>query len=61
MVHKAFNTLDREGSGVITVSDIHNVYDVSCNPDFLEGRLNKQQILENFLNSFEGTSGNDDG
>jgi Ca2+-binding EF-hand superfamily protein len=61
MVHKAFATLDRDGSGIITVSDIRNIYDVSSNPDFLEGRLTKDQILENFLNQFDGAGGNNDG
>ena len=50
MVLKAFACLDLDGSGVITVKDICSVYDVSQNPDFLENRLTKDQILENFLN-----------
>lgn len=41
MVEKAFNTLDKDGSGVIEISDICNIYDVSQNPDFLEDRLTK--------------------
>ena len=61
MVVKAFNCLDTNGSGTITYEDICNIYDVSCNPDFLESRLTKQQILENFLNQFDGTRGNNDG
>jgi len=61
MVMKAFASLDRDQSGVITVSDIQNIYDVSQNPDFLESRLSKEQILENFLNQFDGARGNNDG
>jgi Ca2+-binding EF-hand superfamily protein len=61
MVMKAFACLDIDGSGVITVADICNIYDVSQNPDFLENRLTKDQILTNFLNQFDGAHGNDDG
>ena len=50
MVLKAFAMMDKDGSGVITVSDISNIYDVSKNPDFIERRLTKDQILTNFLN-----------
>jgi len=42
--------LDKSGDGIITVSDIQSIYDVSSNPDYLERRLTKEQILENFLN-----------
>ena len=61
MVMKAFAALDTDRSGVITVADIQNIYDVSSNPDFLESRLSKEQILENFLNQFDGARGNNDG
>ncbi len=50
MVLKAFNMLDKSGDGVITAADIQNIFDVSSNPDYLERRLTKDQILENFLN-----------
>lgn len=41
MVLKAFAMMDKDGSGVITVQDICNIYDVSRNPDFIEKRLTK--------------------
>ena len=34
---------------------------MSRNPDFIEGRLSKEAILENFLNQFDGARGNNDG
>jgi len=71
MVEKAFNMLDRDGSGQITISDISKrsrqlrfivgVYDVSMNPDFIEGRKTKEEILTEFLSNFEGAKGNKDG
>jgi len=38
MVVKAFNILDVDRSGVINLSDLLGVYDVSMNPDYIEGR-----------------------
>lgn len=61
ITEKAFCLLDKSGDGVITASDICNVYDVSKNPDLINNRLTKQQILENFLNQFDGQRGNNDG
>jgi calcyphosin len=61
MVMKAFAMLDTDGSGKVTVSDITGIYDVSRNPEFLEGRATKDQILANFLNQFDGARGNNDG
>ena len=42
MVKKAFKILDRTGDGTITFEDIKNVYDVSHNPEFLEGKKTKE-------------------
>lgn len=61
ITEKAFCLLDRSGEGVISASDICDIYDVAKNPDYLNSRLTKQQILENFLSQFEGTRGNHDG
>ena len=61
MVEKAFAMLDRDGSGVITIPDIAGIYDVSMNPEFLEGRKTRDEILTDFLGNFEGAKGNNDG
>lgn len=61
MVDKAFKTLDKDGSGQINVRDIINVYDVSKDKDFIAGKKSKEQILSDFLNSFDGLKGNNDG
>jgi calcyphosin len=61
MVKKAFYMLDKDGSGKITISDIEGIYDVSMNPEFLEGRKTKNEILAEFLNNFDGVRGNNDG
>jgi len=61
MVDKAFAMLDKDGSGVINLEDIAGIYDVSMNPEFLEGRKTRDEILTDFLSNFEGAKGNADG
>jgi len=61
MVKKAFALMDKDGSGTVGVKDISNIYDVSQNQDFIDGKKTKQEIFEDFLAGFEGVKGNDDG
>ena len=61
MVDKAFAMLDKNNEGGITLSDIAGIYDVSMNPEFLEGRKTRDEILTDFLSNFEGAKGNKDG
>ena len=42
MVMKAYNILDRDGSGEITVKDIIHTYDVSNHKDFIDGRKSRE-------------------
>ncbi len=61
MVDRAFSILDKNGSGQIQASDIANVYDSSRNPEVIEGKKTHDQVLNEFLNSFDGLRGNKDG
>jgi Ca2+-binding EF-hand superfamily protein len=61
MVMKAWEIMDKDKSGELTVADIAHIYDVSQNRDFIEGNKTKDQILEEFLTNFEGVKGNKDG
>lgn len=61
MVEKVFALMDKDGSGQITISDVVGIYDVSMNPEFIEGRKTKEEILTTFLNEFDGSRGNNDG
>jgi Ca2+-binding EF-hand superfamily protein len=61
MVEKVFKSLDRDGSGVINLIDVVQIYDVSLNPEFIELKKTKDQILNEFLSNFEGAKGNRDG
>jgi len=61
MVNKAFALMDKDGSGVVGVKDIDAIFDVSCNQDVNDGSKTRVQVLEDFLNGFEGAKGNADG
>ena len=61
MVQRAFDMLDKDKSGVITAKDVMALYDVSQNPDFLEGKKTRKEIVEDFLDGFDGLRGNNDG
>ena len=61
MVERAFNILDKDGSGQITVADVKHLYDPSHHKDFIEGRKTKEEVIEEFLDSFDGAKGNNDG
>ena len=45
----------------MSARDIAQLYDVSKDKDFIEGNKTKDQILGEFLDSFEGAKGNHDG
>ena len=60
-VDRAFGIMDKDGTGTITVADIKDVYDVTQDPRFIEGKLTKEEILVEFLNEFDSARGNDDG
>ena len=61
MVDKAFDLIDRSRNGSISVEDIDAIYDVSKNQDFIDGKKTRQQVLEEFLDGFDGMRGNNDG
>lgn len=53
LVGQAYNKLDRDGSGFIDVNDIKGVYNASRHPDVLQGKKTEEQILMEFLETFE--------
>ena len=61
MVDKAFTLIDRSRNGTISIEDIDAIYDVSQNQDFIDGRKTREEILQEFLNGFDGMRGNNDG
>jgi len=53
IVAKAFAILDKDGGGFIDIDDIRGVYTADKHPDVIAGKKTEQQILQEFLETFE--------
>jgi Ca2+-binding EF-hand superfamily protein len=53
MVMMAYNVLDKDGSGQVTIRDIELAYDTSFHPDFQSGRKTNQEVLRDFMGVWE--------
>ena len=50
---KAFKKLDRDNSGVVEINDLKGVYNAKQHPDVKSGRKTEDEILAEFLDTFE--------
>lgn len=57
MVKKAFEKLDVDRNGYLDVKDIKHFYDASRHPDVKSGKLTTDEVLANFLETFEAHRG----
>ena len=53
IVKQAWNKLDRDGSGIIDINDLRGVYDAKGHPDVRAGKKTEDEILGEFLETFE--------
>jgi calcyphosin len=53
LIERAFSVLDRDGSGVIEVDDIKERYSATRHPDVVQGKKSEEQILMDFIETFE--------
>jgi Ca2+-binding EF-hand superfamily protein len=53
LVRKAFQKIDFNGDGVLTVVDIKGKYDASKHPDVKSGKKTNDEVLKEFLETFE--------
>jgi Ca2+-binding EF-hand superfamily protein len=53
LVAQAYNKLDKDRSGYIDINDIKGVYSAKTHPDVLSGKKSEEQILLEFLETFE--------
>jgi Ca2+-binding EF-hand superfamily protein len=53
IVAAAFKKLDKDGNGWIDISDIRGVYNAKKHPDVLQGKKSEDDILKEFLATFE--------
>lgn len=61
IIDQAFEKMDVDNDGVITVNDLKNVYSVKEHPKYQTGEMSEDELLTEFLNNFEGGRGNNDG
>ena len=50
---KAFKKIDFNGDGVLDISDIKGKYDASKHPDVKSGKKTEDEVLKEFLETFE--------
>jgi Ca2+-binding EF-hand superfamily protein len=52
-VIKAFKKIDKDGSGILDMSDIKGVYNAKMHPDVKAGKKTEDEIMLEFLDTFE--------
>ena len=52
-VAQAYNKIDRDQNGYVDINDIKGVYNARQHPDVLQGKKTEDQILMEFLETFE--------
>ena len=52
-VAKAFKKIDRDGSGILDMKDIKDTYNAKNHPDVKKGKRTEEEILSEFLDTFE--------
>jgi len=53
LAKQAFKKLDRDGSGFVDIEEIKDLYDTSKHPDVISGKKTRDQVLVEFLETFE--------
>lgn len=53
VVAQAFKALDKDGNGWVDINDVKGVYNARKHPDVTSGKKTEDQILQEFLETFE--------
>lgn len=60
LIQQAFVKADRTGDGVIKVEDLRGVYSPKKHPKYLSGEMTEDDVLKQFLKTFNGPGQTDD-
>lgn len=52
-VKRAFDKLDKNGSGIVEIDDLKGVYNAKHHPDVKIGKKTEEEVLAEFLDTFE--------
>jgi calcyphosin len=50
---KAFSIMDKDGSGKLDINDIRQTYNAKQHPDVMDGKRTEDEVLTEFLDTFE--------
>lgn len=53
MISQAFDKLDQNYDGCITIDDLRQNYSVECHPKYKSGEMTEDEVLTEFLSSFQ--------
>jgi Ca2+-binding EF-hand superfamily protein len=53
LCERAFRIMDKDKSGVLNIDDIKGVYNAKFHPDVKAGKKTEEEILGEFLDTFE--------
>ena len=53
LIQRAFQKLDKNGNGIVELDDLKNVYNAKHHPDVKLGRKTEDEVLIEFLDTFE--------
>lgn len=57
MVKMAFDILDVDGSGFVTIDELNAVYDVSWNPAVRSGKITQAEAMKEFMSQWDRLDG----
>jgi len=53
VINQAFDKLDKTNDGVITVADLRLLYNVEHHPKYKSGQMSRDQVLKEFMDTFQ--------
>eukprot|EP00752_Nemacystus_decipiens_P010992 g9769.t1 len=54
VILEAFEAMDKDKSGAVNAADLKGAYDVSQHPGVVSKRLTEEEVMEDFISTFEG-------